>query len=958
MAPVIVDEVHYSWYSHRRQEGTMTARLSSIEVKKRLQHFSKRFRKAENEQREATIFWAEFYSCFGISAADATVYEKQVRKLDGNIGRIDSFIPGLLIVEHKSRGRDLEAAYEQAEDYFIALKPEERPKYIITSDFARIVIYDLETKQRNETSIEELPKHASWFKFLIEGKQEAIVEEREIDRSAAYTISKLHEALLRINFKGRDLEVFLTRLLFCLFADDTGIFNENGQFRRFVESAKPDGSDIGQKIGELFEVLNTADDDRYVTLEDNLKAFPYINGNLFAERTRIPVFDSDLRKLLITCAELDWSGISPAIFGAMFQGVLEEHNTTEKRQATRRELGAHYTSERNILRVINPLFLDELREEFEASKRTKNKTRLKVLYDTLPTLTFFDPACGCGNFLVIAYRELRKLENDVIAELFGYNEKMIGGTLDVSTLCRVKLHQFYGIEIDEAAAHIARVALYITDHQMNELAAERFGYSRPTIPLVDNPQVTVDNALRIDWNTVLPSNKCNFIFGNPPFIGKQNQKEIQKEDMSLVFDKVKNYSLLDYVSCWYLKASKYVADYKIDIAFVSTNSIVQGEQVSILWAELSKLGMRINFCHRTFKWSNEGKGNAAVHCVIVGFSKSDKKNKLIYDYPKGIDKEPVKLDAKSINPYLVDAPFILLESRRTPIAKVKEIVFGNMPNDGGYLFLSKEEREDILNKFPEANEIIKPFLGADEFINNLERWCIWLADIDVSKWRHITPIYERVEKVKSLRLESTREATNKLAKTPYLFGEIRQKSGRYILIPRHSSESRTYIPIGFFDEKTICGDANLMVPDALTYEFSILTSKMNMAWIKTVCGRIKSDFRYSNTIVYNNFPWPLDVNEEVISLCNDSATAILDARLAHPESNLASLYDSVSMPLDLVRAHDFNDKAVDKAYGYKGSDDDVSRVAFLFKLYEKQTSLLRTNDVKKKRVKSTGKDLI
>ena len=931
----------------------MTARLSSTEVKKRLQQFSKRFRNAENEQREATMFWAEFYSCFGISAADATVYEHQVKKLDGNRGRIDSFIPGLLIVEHKSRGRDLEAAYEQAEEYFIALKPEERPKYIITSDFARIVIYDLETKQRNETCIEDLPKHASWFKFLVEGKQQAIVEEREIDRSAAYTISKLHEALLRINFKGRDLEVFLTRLLFCLFADDTGIFNENGQFRRFVESAKEDGSDIGQKVGELFEVLNTADDDRFVTLEDNLKAFPYINGNLFAERTRIPVFDSDLRKLLISCATLDWSGISPAIFGAMFQGVLEEHNTTEKRQSTRRELGAHYTSERNILRVINPLFLDDLREEFEASKRTKNKTRLKFLYDKLQTLTFFDPACGCGNFLVIAYRELRKLENDVIAELFGYNST-IGGTLDVSALCRVKLNQFYGIEIDEAAAHIARVALYITDHQMNELSAKRFGYSRPTIPLTDNPQVTVDNALRMDWKEVLPANECNYLFGNPPFIGKQNQKEVQKEDMEIVFSGIKNYSLLDYVSCWYLKAAHYISNSKIEVAFVSTNSIVQGEQVSILWAELRRLNVKINFCHRTFKWNNEGKGVAAVHCVIVGFSTFDRKIKSIYNYPDGIDKEPSKVDAQTINPYLVDAPFVLLEPRRVPISKSKEIVFGNMANDGGFLFFTKEEREEIITIFPYSKELIKPFLGADEFINNLERWCIWLSDVDASKWRNITPIYERVEKVKSIRLKSNREATNKLAKTPYLFGEIRQKSGTYILVPRHSSESRDYIPIGFFDEKTICGDANLMIPSASLYDFSILTSKMNMAWVKTVCGRIKSDFRYSNTIVYNNFPWPIMPKDEIFNLCNSSANSILEARLAHPQSNLASLYDPLSMPLDLLKAHESNDKAVDKAYGYKGKDDDASRVAFLFKLYEQQTSLLPISEIKNKRVKSSA----
>lgn len=938
----------------------MTARLSSTEVKKRLQIFSKRFRHAENEQREATIFWASFYDCFGISAAESTVYEKQVRKLDGNVGRIDSFIPGLLIVEHKSRGRDLDAAYEQAEEYFVALMPEERPKYIITSDFARIVIYDLSTKQRNETSIEDLAKNASWFKFLVEGKQEAIVEEREIDRSAAYTISKLHEALLKINFKGRDLEVFLTRLLFCLFADDTGIFNENGQFRRLVESSKEDGSDVGQRIGELFDVLNTSDDDRLITLEDSLKAFPYVNGNLFSERTRIPVFNSELRSLLISCATLDWSGISPAIFGAMFQGVLEEHNTTEKRQATRRELGAHYTSERNILRVISPLFLDELREEFETCRRTKNKTRLKSLYDKLPTLNFFDPACGCGNFLVIAYRELRKLENDVIAELFGYDEKMIGGTLDVSSLCRVKLTQFYGIEIDEAAAHIARVALYITDHQLNVLSAQRFGYSRPTIPLTDNPRVTVGNALRIDWDTVLPSAQCSYLFGNPPFVGKQNQTEAQKEDMEIVFGKVKNYSLLDYVSCWYLKASNYIADNQVEVAFVSTNSIVQGEQVSVLWSELSKYQIKINFCHRTFKWSNEGKGNAAVHCVIVGFSKFDRKQKLIFDYPDGIDKEPIRVDAKSISPYLVDAPFILLESRRAPISKAKEIVFGNMPNDGGFLFLSREERADVLAIFPEAAEFIKPFLGADEFINNLERWCIWLDEVDVGKWRHIKPIYERVEKVKAIRLSSSREATKKLARTPYLFGEIRQKKGEYILIPRHSSENREYIPIGFFDDSTICGDANLMVPSATLYDFSILTSKMSMAWVKTVCGRIKSDFRYSNTVVYNNFPWPLSPSKDLEDRCSKSASSILKARSNYSNSNLASLYDPLTMPLDLRESHDANDKAVDRAYGYKGKDDDASRVSFLFKLYEEQTSLLSSTQSKKKRsrIDNVNKELL
>lgn len=931
----------------------MTARLSSPEVKKRLQQFSKRFRNAENEQREATMFWAGFYNCFGISAAEATVFEQQVRKLDGNRGRIDSFIPGLLIVEHKSRGRDLEAAYEQAADYFIALKPEERPKYIITSDFARIVIYDLATKQRNETSIEDLPKHASWFKFLVEGKQEAIVEEREIDRSAAYTISKLHEALLRINFKGRDLEVFLTRLLFCLFADDTGIFNENGQFRHFVESAKDDGSDTGQKIGELFEVLNTADDDRFVTLEDNLKAFPYINGNLFAERTRIPVFDSDLRKLLISCATLDWSGISPAIFGAMFQGVLEEHNTTEKRQATRRELGAHYTSERNILRVINPLFLDELREEFEACKRTKNKTRLKFLYDKLSTLTFFDPACGCGNFLVIAYRELRKLENDVIAELFGYNGT-IGGTLDVSTLCRVKLHQFYGIEIDEAAAHIARVALYITDHQMNDLAAERFGYSRPTIPLTDNPQVTVGNALRIDWQDVLPAVQCSYVFGNPPFIGHQWRSSEQVIDMDKVWGDKGRFGRLDYVSCWYKKSVDYMRlNVKIQTALVSTNSITQGEQVPELWSWMLNQSIFINFAHRTFVWSNEGKGVAAVHCVVVGFSLTEKSNKKIFLYEKGDEIEPTIVDVKRINPYLIEASNLLLPSRANAIDKRLLMTKGSQPTDGGFLVLNEEEKVSAINLYPELLDLIKPYVGSKELINSIPRYCLWLKDANPEILKNNLWIRERLEGVARSRLESSTKSVVEFAKLPYLFTQDRQPNSTYIAIPEVSSERRSYIPIAYLNSDTIASNKIYMLLEGRELDFSILNSSLHMAWMRCVSGRLKSDYSYSPSVYYN-FPIPnLDGS---IKLLEDSASLILSIRKRFSNFSLAQLYDRLSMPLDLLKAHEANDKAVDKAYSYKGKNDDASRVAFLFKLYEEQTSLLPTTDTKTKRIKKIGQN--
>lgn len=925
----------------------MAARLSSTEVKNRLQKFAKQFKTADNEQRQAQMFWAGFYNCFGISAAEVTVFEQQVRKLDGNLGRIDSFIPGLLIVEHKSKGRDLNAAYEQAQEYFLALKAEERPKYIVTSDFARIVLHDLTANETHETTLEDLPKHGSWFKFLYGDEQAAIVEETPINRNAAYAISKLHEALIRINFKGRDLEVFLTRLLFCLFADDTNIFGDNGQFRSFVENAKADGSDTGQKLYELFDILNTADADRQSTLDDTLAAFPYVNGSLFAERTRIPVFNSELRELLLTCATLDWSNISPAIFGAMFQGVLEEHATHEKRQATRRELGAHYTSERNILRVINPLFLEELRAEFEAVK--KSKTKLKFLYDKLPTLTFFDPACGCGNFLVIAYRELRKLENDVIAALFDFDK--MKGLLDVATLCRVNLAQFYGIEIDEAAAHIARVALYITDHQQNEQAAKYFGTTRATIPLTATPQVLVGNALRVDWQDVLPASKCSYVLGNPPFIGYSVQSKEQKEDLELVFGKLHGAGVLDYVCGWYEKAANYIqVNDLIECAFVSTNSITQGEQPAVLWRSLSAKGMIINFAHRTFRWSNEGKGVAAVHCVVVGFAKFDKKIKRIYVY-ENIAAEPVEIKAAQINAYLVDAANVLLDKRKVPLALNTPIMTrGSSPVDGGNLLMSDVEKQELVKQEPAAEKWIKRYLMGDEFINGVERWCLWLQNISATELKQMPLVHARVEAVRKMRLASKKEITVALANSPTIFGEIRlSKSSTYLAIPKVSSERRAYIPIAYLDDTTICGDKIFFVSNATLSSFGVLTSSMHMAWMRAVCGRMKSDYSYSNTIVYNNFPYPVLENEDVVSAISLTAQKILDVREKHPSFSLADLYDPLTMPIELAKAHAANNKVVDKAFGYKGADDDASRVAFLFKRYEELTSLLPTAPAKKTR---------
>lgn len=920
------------------------------DIRRSLQAFSKTWTNAARENADAKLFWARFYECFGIRPESATIYEKAVDKLDGSRGFIDSFIPGLLIVEHKSKGKDLKSAFTQASDYFLALPEGERPRYIIVSDFARFRLYDLQADTQAECKLADLHKHAGWFRFLIEGKTAPEpVEESPINRQAAYAVSRLHEALLQANFRGRDLEVFLTRLLFCLFADDTGIFGDDGVFRRYVESTNEDGHDTGMNLSLLFDVLDTDTANRSPNLDDALAAFAYINGSLFSARTRIPSFDRDMRSLLVKCAELDWSGISPAIFGAMFQGVLEAHTPDEKRQASRRELGAHYTSERNILRVINPLFMDDLRAEFERARRSK--PRLQALYDRLPTLTFFDPACGCGNFLVIAYRELRRLENDVIAALF-VDFGQGPGLLDVSTLCRVRVNQFYGLEIDEAAAHIARVALWITDHQMNLEAAERFGNTRPTVPLVDAPHIQCDNALRVDWATVIPPVQCSYVMGNPPFVGKKEQNQSQKDDMALVFKGIKSAGVLDYVSAWYMKAFAYIQQNPaVDVAFVSTNSITQGEQVAVLWPTLLNGGIHIRFAHRTFRWSNEGKGVAAVHCVIVGFGLRQPEQCMIYDYSDNIAaEEGRRINAKRINPYLVDAADLLMESQRAPICPVPAMVFGSMPNDGGNLLLSDEARAQLLEAEPQAAKWVRPFLGSEEFINRIPRWCLWLAGISAAELRSMPEIYKRVQAVRAVRLASSREATQQLAETPYLFGEIRQPASSYLLVPSVSSELRQFIPIGFLSPDVIASNLVLTIPGASLYEFAILNGTMHNAWMRAIGGRLKSDYRYSASIIYNNFPWP-DPGEDKRKAIEATGRAILDARALYPGSTLADLYDPLAMPPELHKAHAANDRAVDAAYGYKGDKSDAARVAFLFDLYGKTTSLLPQEKPKGRRVK-------
>lgn len=918
-------------------------RLTMAEVKKRLQTFVHSFKDATDEQKQASIFWTRFYECYGIRPESATIYEHAVHKLDGKRGRIDSFIPGLLIVEHKSKGKDLDSAYDQASDYFLALSEKERPKYIITSDFARFELHDLVTKATYKCELKQLPSKASWFKFLLEGEETEIVEETPINREAAYAVSRIHEALLRANFKGHDLEIFLTRLLFCMFADDTGIFGENNMLRRLVENTKQDGSDLGARLTELFDVFDQKIEDRQRKLDDDLAAFPYINGALFSERARIPAFDSGLRELLLECVVLDWSGISPAIFGAMFQGVLEQHDTNTKRQATRRELGAHYTSERNILRVINPLFMDDLRAELETVRRSK--VRLQALYDKLPTLKFFDPACGCGNFLVIAYRELRRLEIEIIDELFNFKHGK--GLLDIETLCRVNVGQFYGIEIDDAAAHIARVAMYITDHQLNTEAAVRFGNTRATVPLIATPHIACGNALRTDWETVLPVNECSYVISNPPFIGAKYQTEAQKADIKLVAGNIRNYGLLDYVTAWYVLAERYTANTSIEVAFVSTNSIVQGEQVAILWSWMLQQKTFINFAHRTFRWSNEGKANAAVHCVVIGFSHKNLVKKVIYDYSHGVDLEPNQIAASIINPYLCDAPIFVLENRSVPVCNVPQIGIGNKPIDGGNYLFDDAEKINFISTEPASKKLFRKWLGAEEFINGASRWCLYISDCAPNELRSMPHVLKRIQAVKDFRLKSKSTPTIKLASTPTKFHVENIPNSDFLLIPKVSSERRRYIPIGFISKDCLASDLVFVVQNATLVHFSVLTSSMHMAWMRAVAGRLESRYRYSAGIVYNNFIWPKAPNPSQIKEMQSTAQEIIKTRERYIGSTLADLYDPLTMPSDLQKAHDANNKAVDKAYGYKSGSDDASRVAYLFKLYEELTNLLAFAEVNK-----------
>lgn len=908
--------------------------LSWNEIKDRAIKFSKEWKDTTNEEADAKPFLDAFFDVFGITRKKIGTFEHRVKKLSDADGYIDLLWKGTILVEMKSRGKNLDKAFQQAIDYTHGLKQNELPKYVLVCDFHIFRLYDTEEQTTLEFTIDELVLNVQSFGYLLGYQKKTYKEQDPANIKAAELMGKLHDRLEEIGYEGHPLEVYLVRILFCLFAEDTTIFDKQ-QFQDFIEHrTAEDGSDLASKIQELFQVLNTAKDKRFKNLDEQLNDFPYVNGKLFEEILPMASFDSKMRQALLDCCYIDWSKISPAIFGSMFQSVM---NPKE-----RRNLGAHYTSESNILKLIKPLFLDELWAEFESIKGNKNK--LPEFHKKISQLKFLDPACGCGNFLVITYRELRLLELEILRALYKSGQ----GVLDVREIMLLDVDMMYGIEYEEFPARIAEVAMWLIDHQMNMMISNEFGQYFARLPLKKSAKIVHGNALRVDWEEVVPKKELTHIIGNPPFLGHHMQSEEQKKDLHFVMQGIKAAGVMDYVTAWYYKASKYILDTKIKAAFVSTNSVVQGEQVGILWSYLlSNFNIKIHFAHRTFKWNNEAKGNAAVYCVIIGFANFDTNNKYIFDY-EDIKGEAHELKVKNINPYLVDAKDILIENRNTPICNVPKMMYGSKPTDGGFYILSNEEKIDFLIKEPNAGKFIKPFLSAREYLNGEKRWCIWLVDANPNELKNCPMILQRIEAVKKFRSESVAASTRDY-KYHNLFRQVTQPKDDFLLVPRTTSENRSYIPIGFFSKDFIVSDTCQSIPNASLFHFGILNSIMHMAWVKTTCGRLKSDFRYSKDIVYNNYPWPENPSEKQIKTIEEKAQTVLDVRASFPTSSLADLYNPLTMPPALVKAHNELDKAVDAAYSKQAFTSEAKRMEFLFELYEKYTAGLFVKEKKSKK---------
>lgn len=896
------------------------------------------------EKGQSQPFWlALLRDIFGIAEPEKYIsFEEQV-KLD-HTSFIDAYIPAThVMIEQKSLGKDMRkgirqsdgsvlSPLQQAKRYAAELPYSQRPRYIVTCNFSSFLVYDMENPQGEaaEILLENLPDEYYRLSFLVKEENEHIQKEIEISVQAGNLVGKLYDALLQKYIAPddeetlKDLNILCVRIVFCLYAEDAGIFGAHGMFHDYLARNR---QNCRRALLDLFRVLDTKIEDRDPYMDDELAAFPYVNGGLFAkEDVTIPKFDDTIIDIILReCSEqFNWSHISPTIFGAVFESTLNPD--------TRRSGGMHYTSIENIHKVIDPLFLDELRDEFqkiseEKRKKERNK-KLRQFQDKLASLNFLDPACGSGNFLTETYMSLRKLENEVIS-LLNDGSQVLGG---LDNPIKVQISQFYGIEINDFAVTVAKTALWIAESQMMKETELIVHMELDFLPLTTNAYIVEGNALRMDWGDVIAPEKLNYIMGNPPFVGLALRTKSQQEDMNLVFKNNKLAGRLDYVAAWYKKAAEFMINIPLlKAAFVSTNSIVQGEQVPILWtALLDELHMEIKFAYRSFIWQSESNERANVHCVIIGFGLPSNENKIIFE--NGRYKY-----VKHINGYLVDAPNMFIHLRGKAQQGYPKLVQGNKPWDGGYLILSQEMRDFLLDKYPQCQNFIKLYIGSREFINGKRRYCLWLKDVPPNEYRNIPEIRERLEMVRRTRQNTKTIAVQKQAEIPMLFSQIRQPDTDYILIPETSSSSRKYIPIGFMDKNIIASNSTLVAKTDSLYLFGILTSNVHMAWVKTLCGRLKSDYRYSPSL-YNNFPWPTPTDEQKARI-EETAQGILNARALYPDASLADLYDELAMPLKLLNAHRENDKAVITAYGWNWRGLSESEcVARLMKLYQQMSS--------------------
>jgi hypothetical protein len=915
-------------------------RLQWSEIRARAAAFAERHKNARYEKGETQTFYNEFFDCFGVSRRQVATYEQRVRNLPGDKqGFIDLFWPGTLIVEQKSAGLDLRKASNQALDYYDWLPEKDRPRYILTCDFQRFHLLDLDEGREWRFLLSDLKNRVEAFAFILGIQPRLNRRQSPANIKASQLMGRLHQALADTGYGGHDLEVLLVRLLFIMFADDTRIFNNKDQFLDLIERRTSyDGSDLGRWLSDLFEVLNTPDgqngteNKRQSTLDPDLAEFPYINGRLFEERIRMPAFDNAMRMILIDASGFDWGEVSPAIFGSLFESVIDK--------LTQRKQGAHYTPEDAILRLIGPLFLDELRAELDRAKGLKSgkDEALARLHDRLASLAFLDPACGCGNFLVVAYRELRELERELIKERFLRPGVAQREGIDPAKLSQLNVDQFFGIEIDEFPAKIAEVALWMTDHIANTRLGEDFGVSIPRIPLVASPSIRNADALEFDWNDLLPAERCSYVLGNPPFSGQSYQSPIQRQQMREVLRRYGSAGSLDYVTAWFIRAGEYLQDSKARVAFVATNSITQGEHVAQLWPILfDRLKLEISFAHRTFVWP----GRAGVHCVIVGLVRAadEQPEKRLFSYIDG-KGAPIETRPEAITAYLFGAKdadrHLLVRERRTPFSQaIPTMRMGSKVVDGGHYIFDSNTRASFLAQQPEADALLAPLIGSKEYIQGGQRWILDLQDVAPSLLRTLTHVKERISLVRSFRLASKKKKTQELANFPLAFEVDTRPKARFLAVPEVSSERRQYVPIGWIDPPVIPTNKLLVIQDALLWQFGVLTSAMHMAWLSHVGGRLESRFQYSGGLVYNTFPWPNATPAQKNNI-EALAQAVLDAR-AMPKnatSSLADLYDPDTMPAELRKAHRELDLAVDKLYRTRPFGSDRERVEHLFPLYE------------------------